>query len=132
MAAARYKQSFHMTSSPPLQHHTWAHLYQTLGVWMKQVAEDKLQMYVQNLGLQQFQRRSLCVSLLRGMAQAMALPNPPSHCWTTLCSSVETAFSLLPSHIQVGSTLFYSSTLLQLHLGTTPCCHSYTLEHIHN
>ncbi|XP_032439079.1 focadhesin isoform X2 [Xiphophorus hellerii] len=97
--------------SPPLvhslSHHTWAHLYQTLGVWMKQVAEDKLQMYVQNLGLQQFQRRSLCVSLLRGMAQAMALPNPPSHCWTTLCSSVETAFSLLPSHIQDAEVDLY-------------------------
>uniref|UniRef100_A0A3B5KX03 Uncharacterized protein n=1 Tax=Xiphophorus couchianus TaxID=32473 RepID=A0A3B5KX03_9TELE len=84
-------------------------------------SEIQLQMYVQNLGLQQFQRRSLCVSLLRGMAQAMALPNPPSHCWTTLCSSVETAFSLLPSHIQVGSTLFYSSTLLHCGAAAAPC-----------
>ncbi|XP_043953730.1 focadhesin isoform X1 [Gambusia affinis] len=97
--------------SPPLvhslSHHTRAHLYQNLGVWMKQVAEDKLQMYVQNLGLQQFQRRSLCVSLLQGMAQAMALPNPPSHCWTTLCSTVEMAFSLLPSHIQDSEVDLY-------------------------
>uniref|UniRef100_A0A3P9NBD4 Focadhesin n=1 Tax=Poecilia reticulata TaxID=8081 RepID=A0A3P9NBD4_POERE len=97
--------------SPPLvhslSHHTRAHLYQTLGVWMKQVAEDKLEVYVQNLGLQQFQRRTLCVPLLRGMAQAMALPNPPSHCWTTLCSAVETAFSLLPSHIQDAEVDLY-------------------------
>ncbi|XP_054914412.1 focadhesin isoform X2 [Poeciliopsis prolifica] len=97
--------------SPPLvhslSHHTRAHLYQTLGVWMKQVAEDKLQVYVQNLGMQQFQRRSMCVSLLQGMAQAMSLPNPPSHCWTTLCSAVEAAFSLLPSHIQDAEVDLY-------------------------
>uniref|UniRef100_A0A3P9NBR5 Focadhesin n=1 Tax=Poecilia reticulata TaxID=8081 RepID=A0A3P9NBR5_POERE len=67
----------------------------------------QLEVYVQNLGLQQFQRRTLCVPLLRGMAQAMALPNPPSHCWTTLCSAVETAFSLLPSHIQDAEVDLY-------------------------
>uniref|UniRef100_A0A3B3TVA0 Focadhesin n=1 Tax=Poecilia latipinna TaxID=48699 RepID=A0A3B3TVA0_9TELE len=70
-------------------------------------SEIQLQVYVQNLGLQQFQRRSLCVPLLQGMAQAMALPNPPSHCWTTLCSTVETAFSLLPSHIQDAEVDLY-------------------------
>uniref|UniRef100_A0A3Q2C776 Focadhesin n=1 Tax=Cyprinodon variegatus TaxID=28743 RepID=A0A3Q2C776_CYPVA len=86
---------------------TRAHLYESLGVWMKHVAEDKLQVFVQSLGLQQFQddvrtqRLSLCRSLLTGVAQAMALPNPPNHCWAVLCSSAEKIFLLLPNQIQV-------------------------------
>ena len=74
---------------------------------MKHVAEDKLQVYVESLGLQQFQkdlrpqRLSLCRSLLQGLAQAMALPNPPNNCWTILCSTTEKIFTLLPNQIQV-------------------------------
>ncbi|XP_012735632.2 focadhesin [Fundulus heteroclitus] len=103
--------------SPPLvhslSHRTRAHLYETLGVWMKHVAEDKLQVYVQSLGLQQFQedvraqRLSLCQSLLQGLAQAMALPNPPNHCWTILCSSAEKIFGLLPNQIQDSEVDLY-------------------------
>ncbi|XP_037832377.1 focadhesin isoform X2 [Kryptolebias marmoratus] len=99
--------------SPPLVHslslQTRAHLYETLGVWMKHVAEDKLQVYVESVGLQQFQgdlrpqRLSLCRSLLRGLAQAMALPNPPKHCWTVLCSTTEKIFNLLPNQIQLSA-----------------------------
>ncbi|GAA6230680.1 focadhesin [Lates japonicus] len=96
--------------SPPLVHsisyQTRAHLYETLGSWMKHVAEDKVQVYVENLGLQQFQgdlrpqRLPLCRSLLQGLALAMVLPNPPSNCWTILCSTTEKIFTLLPNQIQ--------------------------------
>lgn len=92
---------------PLLQYQTRAYLYENLGSWMKHVAEDKLQVYVESLALQQFQedvrpqRLLLCCSLLRGLAQAMALPNPPSNCWTILCSTTEKIFTLLPNQIQV-------------------------------
>ncbi|XP_015257573.1 PREDICTED: focadhesin, partial [Cyprinodon variegatus] len=96
-----------------LQLRTRAHLYESLGVWMKHVAEDKLQVFVQSLGLQQFQddvrtqRLSLCRSLLTGVAQAMALPNPPNHCWAVLCSSAEKIFLLLPNQIQDAEVDLY-------------------------
>ncbi|MEQ2202733.1 hypothetical protein XENOCAPTIV_013936, partial [Xenoophorus captivus] len=73
---------------------------------LNEVIRAVTQVYVQSLGLQQFQddvrahRLSLCQSLLQGLAQAMVLPNPPNHCWTILCSSAEKIFSLLPSQIQ--------------------------------
>lgn len=96
--------------SPPLVHSvsrlTRAHLYENLGLWMKHVAEDKLQVHVESLGLQHFQedlrpqRLPMCRSLLRGLAQAMALPNPPNNCWTILCSVTEKIFTLLPNQIQ--------------------------------
>uniref|UniRef100_A0A7N9AT08 Focadhesin n=1 Tax=Mastacembelus armatus TaxID=205130 RepID=A0A7N9AT08_9TELE len=103
--------------SPPLVHslssQTRAYLYETLGLWMKHVADDKLQVYVETLGLQQFQedlrpqRLSLCRSLLQGLAQAMALPNPPNNCWTIVCSTTEKIFSLLPNQIQDDEVHLY-------------------------
>uniref|UniRef100_A0A7N8Y4K1 Focadhesin n=1 Tax=Mastacembelus armatus TaxID=205130 RepID=A0A7N8Y4K1_9TELE len=101
--------------SPPLVHSlsTRAYLYETLGLWMKHVADDKLQVYVETLGLQQFQedlrpqRLSLCRSLLQGLAQAMALPNPPNNCWTIVCSTTEKIFSLLPNQIQDDEVHLY-------------------------
>uniref|UniRef100_A0A3Q3MEQ0 Focadhesin n=1 Tax=Labrus bergylta TaxID=56723 RepID=A0A3Q3MEQ0_9LABR len=96
--------------SPPLVHslsfQTRSHLYECLGLWMKHVAEDKLQVYLESLGLQQFQddlrpqRVSLCRSVVQGLSQAMALPNPPNSCWTILSSTTEKIFSVLPNHIQ--------------------------------
>uniref|UniRef100_A0A8C9XND2 Focadhesin n=1 Tax=Sander lucioperca TaxID=283035 RepID=A0A8C9XND2_SANLU len=103
--------------SPPLVHslssQTRAQLYESLGLWMKHVAEDKLQVHMESLGLQHFQeelrpqRLSLCRSLLQGLAQAMALPNPPNSCWTILCSSSEKIFSLMPNHIQDNEVDLY-------------------------
>ncbi|KAF1380319.1 hypothetical protein PFLUV_G00162410 [Perca fluviatilis] len=103
--------------SPPLVHslsfQTRAQLYESLGLWMKHVAEDKLQVHMESLGLQHFQeefrpqRRSLCRSLLQGLAQAMALPNPSNSCWTILCSSSEKIFSLMPNHIQDNEVDLY-------------------------
>ncbi|XP_059210534.1 focadhesin [Centropristis striata] len=109
--------------SPPLVHslsyQTRAYLYESLGLWMKHVAEDKLQVYVESLGLQQFkedcrpQRLSLCRSLLQGLAQAMALPNPPKNCWTILCSTTEKIFTLLPNQIQDNE--------VDLYVGSAKC-----------
>ncbi|XP_024143659.1 focadhesin isoform X1 [Oryzias melastigma] len=103
--------------SPPLVHslsnQTRAHLYQTLGVWMKHVAEDKLQVFVETLGLQPFQEDarprhlSLCSSVLQGLASAMALPDPRSAGWSLLCSTTEKIFNLLPEHIQDNEVDLY-------------------------
>ncbi|CAM9271239.1 unnamed protein product [Lampetra planeri] len=87
--------------SAPLVHSlsTRTHLYENLPLWMKHVSEDKLQVYVGVLGLQLFQdavraeRVALCRSVLRGLALALALPNPPSSCWSVLCSSAENIFN---------------------------------------
>ncbi|KAM6894866.1 focadhesin isoform 1-T2 [Lycodopsis pacificus] len=103
--------------SPPLVHslsyQTRAHLFESLGLWMKHVAEDKLQVHMESLGLQQFQedlrpqRLALCRSLLQGLAQAMALQNPPNNCWTILCSTTEKIFTLLPNQIQDNEVDLY-------------------------
>lgn len=90
-----------------VQQRTRALLYECLCVWMKHIADDKLQVYVESLAVQQFhpdhraQRLSLCLSILHGLAKAMALPNPAQNCWTVLCSTTEKIFHLLPDHIQV-------------------------------
>uniref|UniRef100_A0A6Q2YZ03 DUF3730 domain-containing protein n=1 Tax=Esox lucius TaxID=8010 RepID=A0A6Q2YZ03_ESOLU len=96
--------------SPPLVHslsvRTRAHLYATLSAWMKHVSEDKLQVFLETLGLQQFQqdvqaqRQALRLALLQGLSQAMALPNPPNAIWSVLCSTTERAFHLLSNHIR--------------------------------
>ncbi|XP_034412473.1 focadhesin [Cyclopterus lumpus] len=103
--------------APPLVHslsyQTRAHLFDSLGSWMKHVAEDKLQVHMEGLGLQQFQedlrpqRLALCRSLLQGLARAMVLPNPPNNCWTILCSTTEKIFTLLPNQIQDNEVDLY-------------------------
>lgn len=78
---------------------------------MKHVTDDKLQVYVESLAVQQFspdhraERLPLCLSILRGLAKAMALPNPGQNCWTFLCSTTEKIFHLLPDRIQVFALL---------------------------
>ncbi|XP_076145672.1 focadhesin [Alosa pseudoharengus] len=103
--------------APPLVHslsvRTCAHLFECVGSWMRHVADDKLQVYVEALGVQQFtpdlrpQRMTLCRSILRGLAVAMALPNPPQACWTCLCSTTEKIYTLLPDHIQDSDVELY-------------------------
>ncbi len=74
---------------------------------MKHVAEDKLQVYVDSLVVQQFvpdtrpQRLPLCLSILHGLAKAMEVPNPAQNCWTALCSTTEKIYNLLPDDIPV-------------------------------
>ncbi|XP_031440497.1 focadhesin [Clupea harengus] len=103
--------------APPLVHslsvRTRAHLYECVGSWMRHVTDDKLQVYVDTLGVQQFtpdlrpQRLTLCRAVLRGLASAMALPNPPQACWATLCSVTEKIYTLLPCHIQDADVELY-------------------------
>ncbi|XDV18883.1 hypothetical protein PO909_024481 [Leuciscus waleckii] len=102
---------------PPLVHslslRTRAHLYECLSSWMKHVAEDKLQVYGDSLAVQQFepdtraQRLPLCQSILRGLSKAMAVPNPPQNCWTTLCSATEKIYNLLSDNIPAGEVDLY-------------------------
>uniref|UniRef100_A0A8C3GCN1 Focadhesin n=1 Tax=Cyclopterus lumpus TaxID=8103 RepID=A0A8C3GCN1_CYCLU len=92
--------------APPLVH-SLSVSSSYLGSWMKHVAEDKLQVHMEGLGLQQFQedlrpqRLALCRSLLQGLARAMVLPNPPNNCWTILCSTTEKIFTLLMNNIYI-------------------------------
>lgn len=100
------------------QRATRVHLYESLGSWMRHVPEDKLQVYVERLGVEQFRGQRdghalpLCQALLRGLAQAMALPNPPKHCWSLLCSVTEKIYSILPDRVQVDPQL--SNTKLSM------------------
>ncbi|KAM6949610.1 focadhesin-like [Aplochiton taeniatus] len=91
-----------------LSSQTHTHLNHMLGVWMKHVPEDKLQVYLESLGLQQFkedirpQRMTVCLSLLSGIAKAMALHDIPKGCFALLCSTTEKIFTLLPNHIKAS------------------------------
>ncbi|KAF4111436.1 focadhesin [Onychostoma macrolepis] len=105
---------------PPLVHslslRTRASLYECLSSWMKHVAEDKLQVYVDSLAVQQFvpdtrpQRLPLCLSILQGLAKAMVVPNPPQNCWTALCSTTEKIYNHLPDNIPAGEVDLYEAT----------------------
>uniref|UniRef100_A0A673ASU0 Focadhesin n=1 Tax=Sphaeramia orbicularis TaxID=375764 RepID=A0A673ASU0_9TELE len=97
-----------------------------LGSWLSPPLVHSLSVtagktYLLPLGLQQFQddlrpqRLSLCRSILQGLAQAMALPNPPNNCWTILCSTTEKIFNLLPNQVQV------KPLHMELYVGTSKC-----------
>ncbi|KAL4641587.1 focadhesin [Arapaima gigas] len=112
-----------MWLSPPLVHslslRTRARLYRSLPTWMKHVAADKLQTYVEVLGVQQFgpesrlQRLDLCLAVLEGLSQAMALPDPSQNTWDVLRAATEGIFALLPNHIQDGQ--------IDLYVGIAKC-----------
>ncbi|XP_057711558.1 focadhesin isoform X2 [Corythoichthys intestinalis] len=120
-AQAQYSQSASLflgswLSSPlvySLSYQTRALLNENLSSWMKHVAEDKLQFFVETLGLQAFQedlgpqRILLGRTLLRGLAQAMATPDPPAACWAVLTSATEKIFKLLPDQIKDSDVDFY-------------------------
>ncbi|KAI1888309.1 hypothetical protein AGOR_G00183690, partial [Albula goreensis] len=103
--------------SPPLVHslspRTRAQMYRSLSMWMKHVADDKLQTYLETLGTQPFgpesrpRRLPLCSAVLEGLAHAMALPNPSQNCWTILCSTAQKIFTLLPDQIQESGVELY-------------------------
>ncbi|TRZ00205.1 hypothetical protein DNTS_014976, partial [Danionella cerebrum] len=104
---------------PPLVHslslQTHAHLYESLSSWMKHVAPEKVQVYVEHLSVQQFgsdirpQRLPLCLSILNGLSKAMAIPNPPQNCWSVLSTSTEKIYNLLPDQIPVGEVHLYEA-----------------------
>ncbi|KAG9345477.1 hypothetical protein JZ751_008621 [Albula glossodonta] len=88
-------------------------MYRSLSMWMKHVADDKLQTYLETLGTQPFgpesrpRRLPLCSAVLEGLAHAMALPNPSQNCWTILCSTAQKIFTLLPDQIQESGVELY-------------------------
>uniref|UniRef100_A0A8B9KAV8 Focadhesin n=1 Tax=Astyanax mexicanus TaxID=7994 RepID=A0A8B9KAV8_ASTMX len=96
--------------APPLVHSLSVII---LVFWMKHVAEDKLQVYVESLAVQQFnpdtraQRHPLCLAILQGLAKAMSLPNPAQNCWSSLCTTTEKIYNLLPDHIQPSEVELY-------------------------
>ncbi|KAM4051519.1 focadhesin isoform 1-T2 [Anomaloglossus baeobatrachus] len=85
---------------------TRAYLVTSLGLWMKHVSEDKLQTFADVFMVSQFETQSktldveLSNNILLGLIQAMKLPNPPQHCWSFLCKTIEKLYQLLPAEIQ--------------------------------
>ncbi|NWU53244.1 FOCAD protein, partial [Dromas ardeola] len=80
----------------------------SLPLWMKHVAEDKLQSFTEVFLIQQFEVKNrtktpeICQCVLQGLMQAMKLPSPAQYCWSVLCQAVEKIFGLLPNEIQRG------------------------------
>ncbi|MBN3321520.1 FOCAD protein, partial [Atractosteus spatula] len=92
---------------------TRAYLYKSVSVWMKHVPDDKLQSFVEVLGVQHLtassrqQSPALRVAVLEGLEQAMKLPNPTQFCWGVLRSSTERIFMLLPDEVQDNEVELY-------------------------
>nr|XP_009675312.1 PREDICTED: focadhesin [Struthio camelus australis] len=99
-----------MWVAPPLVYSlsvkTQKYLFLSLPLWMKHVAEDKLQSFTEVFLMQQFEVKNrtknpaICQCVLQGLSQAMKLPNPAQYCWTFLCQAAEKIFELLPNEIQ--------------------------------
>ncbi|NXL66868.1 FOCAD protein, partial [Chordeiles acutipennis] len=85
----------------------------SLPLWMKHVAEDKLQSFTEVFLIQQFEVKNytknpeICQCVLQGLTEAMKLPNPAQYCWSFLCQAVEKIFELLPSQVQRGELEMY-------------------------
>ncbi|XP_074851078.1 focadhesin [Carettochelys insculpta] len=92
---------------------TRKYLLSSLSLWMKHVAEDKLQTFTEVFLVQHFETKKhpknleLCQSILQGLSQAMKLPNPAQYCWTLLCQTAERIFALLPEKIQRNKVEMY-------------------------
>ncbi|NXW86820.1 FOCAD protein, partial [Alopecoenas beccarii] len=106
-----------MWVAPPLIYSlsmkTQKYLFMSLPLWMKHVAEDKLQFFTEVFLIQQFEVKNctetpeVCHCILQGLLQAMKLPNPAQYCWSFLCQAVEKIFELLPNEIQKGKLEMY-------------------------
>uniref|UniRef100_A0A674K0Q7 Focadhesin n=1 Tax=Terrapene triunguis TaxID=2587831 RepID=A0A674K0Q7_9SAUR len=89
------------------------YLFTTLPLWMKHVAEDKLQTFTEVFLVQHFETKKhpknpeLCQSILQGLSQAMKLPSPAQYCWNLLCQAAEKIFELLPEEIQRSDVEMY-------------------------
>ncbi|NXI40541.1 FOCAD protein, partial [Galbula dea] len=85
----------------------------SLPLWMKHVAEDKLQSFTEVFLVQQFEVKNhrktpeICQCVLQGLFQAMKLPNPAQHCWNFLRQAVEKIFELLPNEIERSHVEMY-------------------------
>ncbi|KAM9262979.1 focadhesin isoform 1-T2 [Morus bassanus] len=106
-----------MWVAPPLVYSlsvkTQKYLFMSLPLWMKHVAEDKLQSFTEVFLIQQFEVKNrtkkpeICQCVLQGLMQAMKLPNPAPYCWSFLCQAVEKMFELLPNEVQRGELEMY-------------------------
>ncbi|XP_074993974.1 focadhesin isoform X5 [Calonectris borealis] len=106
-----------MWVAPPLVYSlsmkTQKYLFMSLPLWMKHVAEDKLQSFTEVFLIQQFEVKNrtktpeMCQCVLQGLMQAMKLPNPAQYCWSFLCQAVEKIFELLPNEVQRGELEMY-------------------------
>ncbi|NXX97557.1 FOCAD protein, partial [Centropus bengalensis] len=85
----------------------------SLPLWIKHVAEDKLQYFTEVFLIQQFEVKNhiknpeMCQCVLLGLLQSMKLPNPAQYYWSFLCQAVEKIFELLPNDIQRGELKVY-------------------------
>ncbi|XP_069622083.1 focadhesin isoform X2 [Ranitomeya imitator] len=85
---------------------TRSYLATSLCLWMKHVSEDKLQTFADVFVVSQFESQSktsdveISNNILLGLTQAMKLSNPPQHCWSFLCKTIERLYLLLPAEIQ--------------------------------
>uniref|UniRef100_A0A8C4XNL7 Focadhesin n=1 Tax=Falco tinnunculus TaxID=100819 RepID=A0A8C4XNL7_FALTI len=106
-----------MWVAPPLVYtvsmKTQKYLFMSLPLWMKHVAEDKLQFFTEVFLIQQFEVKNrtktpeICQCVLQGLLQAMKLPDPAQYCWSFLCQAVEKIFELLPNEVQRGELEMY-------------------------
>lgn len=92
---------------------TREYLFTSLPLWMKHIAEDKLQTFAEVFLVQHFEAKNraknpkLCQSILQGLSQAMKLPTPAQYCWSCLCQATEKIFDFLPNEIQVSKMNVY-------------------------
>lgn len=107
-----------MWVAPPLVYSlstkTQKYLFMSLSLWMKHVAEDKLQAFTEVFLVQQFEvnrikNPEICQCVLQGLVQAMKIPNPAQYCWGFLCQATEKIFGLLPNKIQRSELEMYVS-----------------------
>ncbi|XP_062480048.1 focadhesin [Pezoporus occidentalis] len=93
---------------------TQKYLFLSLSLWMKHVAEDKLQSFIEVFLIQQFgvnhrKKTEICQCVLQGLMQAMKLPDLAQYCWSFLCKAVEKIFKLLPNEVRRSELEMYVS-----------------------
>uniref|UniRef100_A0A4W3IGH5 Focadhesin n=1 Tax=Callorhinchus milii TaxID=7868 RepID=A0A4W3IGH5_CALMI len=106
-----------MWLAPPLVHslnlEMRKYLSTSVASWMKPVPEDKLQTFVEVLAVQHFTAGNreksphLCQSILRGLTEAMKVPNPAQNIWGILSRTAERIFEMLPNQIQINELNLY-------------------------
>uniref|UniRef100_A0A4W3J5B4 Focadhesin n=1 Tax=Callorhinchus milii TaxID=7868 RepID=A0A4W3J5B4_CALMI len=93
-----------MWLAPPLVH--------SLNVGISAL-QDKLQTFVEVLAVQHFTAGNreksphLCQSILRGLTEAMKVPNPAQNIWGILSRTAERIFEMLPNQIQINELNLY-------------------------
>ncbi|XP_054843090.1 focadhesin [Eublepharis macularius] len=106
-----------MWVAPPLVYslsmQTKKFLFTSLPLWMKYVAEDKLQAFTEVFMVQHFESKNYpenlehCWSILLGLSQAVKLPSPAQCSWSFLCRAVERIFECLPNEIRSSEVKMY-------------------------